>query len=157
MSTLTLDEILKTAIEVEVESQNFYLRGLEVVTSKDATDFLKHLVEDEKKHERLLRNLLNSELYDGKTIIANAFELPLGDSHKLPDFFWDAGTTIQEILHMAMKRENQAYLLFSKLSKLEIPDEFKILFENLAKEEKEHMGNVDALNKISQGAMGDEF
>ncbi|MBT3979713.1 MAG: NADPH-dependent glutamate synthase [Bacteriovoracaceae bacterium] len=153
---MKLDEILDVVINVEVESQKFYRMGLDICSEGETHKFIKHLYEDEIKHERMIRNLKDSNLYDGSQLIENVEHLNLEDSHKTENFEWSNNTTIEEALTVAIKRENHAFQLFTKLVELKLPQEIKDLFTNLAEEERQHLAEVEKEYGLATGNMGDE-
>ena len=48
-------------------------------------NFLKHLLEDEGKHERMLLSMLHSQRYDVSMTVENSAELRIDESHDTRD------------------------------------------------------------------------
>ncbi|HAZ11296.1 MAG: hypothetical protein A2X86_20540 [Bdellovibrionales bacterium GWA2_49_15] len=153
----TVDDLLQQAIFQEVQSQQFYKKALEKAKESNVKAFLKELIQEEEQHERMMKNLMESEIYDGSVAIAPSFVKDLGHSHTGEGFKWSANITMKEILQAALTREFNAIQLFERFSALPLHTEIKTLFQNLVREEKRHHQDIDKRYHALAGDMGDDF
>jgi len=154
----TLRDLLDIAIQQEVDSQKLYRFGLEIVKDKKAQEFLKQLAEEEVRHENLLINIKETELYDldipveDESVFENTME---SHGENRPDL--DENLTIEDILEIALKREFAAGNVFTAAAKAAKDQELITLFENLAKEEEIHHQRVEKEYRLLTGRMGEEL
>ena len=130
----TFDEIIKFAIEREEEAVEFY-RGLqEMVSFKSKKEMLRDIENMEKGHIVILQNIRSIAVYDLK--IPKVENLAISDylvhSEPGPDMSY------QDILVIAMKKEEMAQKMYSKLAEEAFDDKIKKLFLKLSSEEAKH-------------------
>ncbi|MEK6625154.1 MAG: ferritin family protein [Bdellovibrionota bacterium] len=153
----TVDDLLQQAIFQEVQSQLFYKKALEKVKQNDVKNFLRQLILEEEQHERMMKNLMENEIYDGSTPLAGSFVKDLGHSHSGEPIKWSANITMKEILKVALTREFSAIQLFERFAELPLHAEIKTLFQNLVLEEKRHHRDIEQRYLALTGDMGDDF
>ncbi|MBI2521028.1 MAG: ferritin family protein [Bdellovibrio sp.] len=152
-----VDDLLKQAIFQEVQSQQFYKKALEKAKIPDVKNFLKQLIQEEEQHEKMIKNLMESEIYDGSLAIDGSFMKDLGISHKAESINWSDNLTMQEVLKVALTREYSAIQLFECFTALPLHSEIKMLFQNLVREEKRHHQDIEKRYHALSGDMGDDF
>ena len=152
----TLKELLDIAIQGEVNSQKLYQRGVDTAENDEIKRFFEQLVKEETKHENLLFNIRETELYD--------LNLPVDDpemfeaarsSHGTAAF--DENWNTEEILAAAMKREYTAMTRYQKAAESTTNEELALLFTNLSKEESGHHKIIQKRYNMLKGLKETEF
>ncbi len=143
-------DFISFAIEKEIEAARLYEKYASIVQSRGSRKMLLELAEMEREHERRLRELLKGE------------DVQLGTQGPLPDLriadFMVSATlrqdsSIEDAMAFAMKAEQKAYALYTKLSELETDNRTRQLFADLATEELSHKHNLE--NEYEKMVMGE--
>ena len=151
-----IEAIIDFAIEKEREAAEFYER-----ISKDAEDFsgskqmFEEFAVEEQKHEKILldfktRGISKSlEEYQLKWIT----DIKRGDY--LVDLEYEKGMPYNEILLLAIKREEKALRLYNDFLENADTDESKKLFKVLCQEEAKHKLALETIYDDYMAKMGD--
>ena len=151
-----IEAIIDFAIEKEREAAEFYDR-----ISKDAEDFsgskqmFEEFAVEEKKHAKILQDFKTKgiskslEEYQLKWIT----DIKRGDY--LVDLEYEKGMPYNEILLLAMKREEKALRLYNDFLEKADTDESKKLFKVLCQEEAKHKLALETLYDDYMAKMGD--
>ena len=132
----SVDEILQFAIDKEKEAVTFYndLSKKETTTSLKTT--FKELAQEEAKHVKLLTGISKN-----KTVI-ESYEVKEIANLKISDYLteieYEDGMLMEDILTLAMKREEMAAKLYQDLAEKTSDQESIKLFKLLVQEESEH-------------------
>jgi rubrerythrin len=132
----SIDEILEFAIEREKEAVTFYndLSKLEKITSLKNT--FKDLAQEEAKHVKLLTGISKNQ------VVIDSYEVKEVTDLKVSDYLvtteYVPGMLMEDILTLAMKREEAAVKLYKDLATKSDNQESTKLFVLLAQEEAEH-------------------
>lgn len=132
----SIDEILAFAIDREKEAVAFYtdLGRKEKVVSLQET--FRELAQEEARHVSLLTGLKKN-----KVAIAS-YEAKKIDDLKISDYLVEKeyveGMPMEDILVLAMKREEMAVRLYRDLAEKSADEEAKRLFNLLVQEESQH-------------------
>ena len=138
----TIAEIINFAIEKEVEAYQLYSSTAQRVKDTSAKKLLEELAEEERMHEKSLKDLSKAaELMSVE--IKSVPDLKISDH--LVESSIDAESDIQEVLIFAMKAEKAAYELYSELVKTATEDVHKSAFTRLAQMELIHKNKLEAL------------
>ena len=151
----SLESILDFAIEKEKEAVVFYsdlAREEAFSGSKELfTDFSK----EEQKHERLLKEFKSS----GFTQAMKNYKLKWIKDIKRSDYVveleYRKGMAYNEILMLAMKREEQALKLYNDFLKQADTPESQKLFKILCQEEAKHKLGLETMYDDYMAKMGD--
>lgn len=147
MSFKSVDEILAYAIEKEQEAVDFYTDLSKKDTFKSVKDTFVSFAKEEEKHIELLKSIGADE---GKVDEYELKEVPdLKISDYLVETEYKEGMFMQDILRLAMKREEQAVKLYSDLGSKADNEKFAKIFQLLAQEESKH--------KLALETMYDDF
>lgn len=136
MNFRSIDEILEFAIGKEKEAVTFYndLSELENIAALKQT--FKELAQEEAKHVKLLTGISKN-----KTII-DSYEVKAVADLRVSDYMMETeyvpGMLMEDILTLAMKKEEMAVKLYKDLSTKSDNQESIKLFNLLAQEEAEH-------------------
>ncbi|MGR3219712.1 MAG: rubredoxin-like domain-containing protein [Candidatus Anammoxibacter sp.] len=135
----SVDEILKQAAAKEQEAFEFYKNALEIVKDAGAIQLIDELAKEELAHKERLENFKPGDLKD--------CELKKIQDLRISEFLVEEEITdktgFQGVLIKAMKKEQNAYEFFSRMSAAVEDKEVKRLFEILANEELEHKNRLE--------------
>lgn len=134
-------EMLKFAIEQEIEAANFYHEMQNHSKFKPSKEMFKELEAMELGHKKLLENFSKNEL--------NGFVPPhITDLH-ISDYLYEppvsSGMLYQEVLIIAMKKEENAQKLYTDLANKAEDNTTKNFFLKLASEEAKHKFQLETL------------
>jgi rubrerythrin len=136
MNFHSIDHILEFAIDKEKEAVTFYtdLSRKEAISSLKET--FRELAQEEARHVKMLTTIAKN-----KTTIAS-YELKKVADLKISDYLVDKeyveGMGLEDILTIAMKREEMAVKLYKELATKSSDQEAVKLFTLLAQEEAQH-------------------
>ncbi|MBD3408028.1 MAG: hypothetical protein GF411_18050 [Candidatus Lokiarchaeota archaeon] len=134
----SFERLISLAIEREVEAYEFYTKAAEEATLSSSAKLLKELAEQEVSHKEKLENALKEGVcgtFECKTE-AEFEKLDLGKY--LVDVPLKPDSSPQDILVVAIKREEGAYDFYKSLSELTSVSAHRTVFETLAEEEQKH-------------------
>jgi rubrerythrin len=139
MGTL-INEIIKFAMGEEIKAAELYEKYAKTVKSQASRRLLEDMAKMEWGHETKLRRFLET----GKNSLAKIGEVP---NLKISDFLVGTKLTenssIQDVFIFAMKAEQKAYELYSRLADLEPTVDTIRIFRELAQEEKKHKNDLE--------------
>ena len=151
-----LEEIIDFAIEKEREAAEFYQK-----ISNDEEDFsgskkmFAEFAAEEQKHEKILQKFKTQ----GITKSLEAYQLKwitdIKRSDYLVDLDYEQGMPYNEILLLAMKREEKALKLYNDFLDQADTDEGKKLFKVLCQEEAKHKLALETIYDDYMAKMGD--
>ena len=129
---------LDFAIAKEMEAEAFYKEWAQKAKDPAVQGLFAELVGVEHGHMEILSNITPEEMTSSN--VSDAQDIHLSDF--LVDVAASPNLTLQEAMILAMKREEGAVKLYSRLA--EMNGEAKSLFEALAKEEGRHKAQLEA-------------
>ena len=154
----TLKDLLNIAIVQEQNSQKLYRFGVDMAQDDETRKFFKQLADEEKRHEDMLYNIRETELYETDTPIDDPEILKLAQtSHGSNELNLPDDLTIAQLLEMAMQREQTAKLRYQKAAELTADPTLRELLENLSQEEETHRLRVEKYYKMHKGLFGEEI
>ena len=128
---------LDFAIAKEQEAEAFYKEWSQKVKDPAVQGLFAELAGIEHGHMEILSRITPEEMTSSSMQAAQDLQL----SEFLVDIVASPDLTLQEAMVLAMKREEGAVRLYSRLA--EMNGEAKSLFEALAKEESRHKGKLE--------------
>ena len=153
MNFKSMEDILDYAINKEKEAVEFYteLSGLEIFSGAKKTfeDFAKQ----EENHVALLENFSQ----DNTKIDDYQFKwVPdLKRSDYMVDIEYEKGMLYNDILRLAMKREEKALKLYNELMEKSENHEFAKVFKILCQEEAKHKNILETMYDDFMATQGD--
>ncbi|MCF6148920.1 MAG: ferritin family protein [Candidatus Kuenenia sp.] len=136
---MNVKELIEKAAKHEDESQRFYLDALKHVTDPAAQIWLKELAEEETKHKEMLQNFDTSKVMDfkpGETQDLHISEFLVDkDVSEIKDF--------QDVLIVAMKKEQKAYNFYVSMAQSTDNPEMRKMCKILAQEELKHKHKIE--------------
>ena len=140
-----LVDILRTAIQREIDAYTLYSATAEAAQEPIAKDLLKDLATQELGHRKRLENLLAGNVF---RVVSRAQRAKVEDL-KITDYLvevpLDADSSLQDVLIVSGKRENASHDLYAALSKVAEDEDTAKLFQFLADEELVHKNRIETL------------
>jgi rubrerythrin len=139
----TLNDVLKVGIEKEEDAVDFYTKAAERIKTPGTHEMLKDFAIEEQKHVTLLKDAQKSKTME------NVGSKPLPPSMDLTKYLVSGtiteDSTPQDILIIAMKREDSAVSFYTEqMANFEGTDIAEV-FQSLCSMEKEHKERLEAV------------
>ena len=140
MSGTPTEEIIKFAIEKEIEAAAFYENLASKVKNPVMKDAVLSMADEERKHQRILTNLTPKQV--------SAFTEPSIADFKISDYMVGPPVTddikYPDLLVLAMKREEKAHDMYAELEKRAADDATRKVFALLKTEELKHKRKLES-------------
>lgn len=132
----SIDEILEFAIGKEKEAVTFYTDLSKKESISSLQDTFRELAQEEAKHVKLLTGFSKNKAAIDSYEVRNITDLKISDY--LTEMEYSEGMLMEDIITLAMKREEMAVKLYSDLETKAKDQEAQKLFRLLIQEESEH-------------------
>lgn len=140
MSTITLEQAIRDAIEVERSAAAFY----EVLSANtddvEAREFLARMVAEEKAHERSIAEM-------GRKLTSGDLPARASDNCELvetaPDWAWAEGLDYRGALAVALEAERHAALFYDAVADGFSEPRIRQFFDTLARTEEAHVAALE--------------
>ncbi|NHJ14113.1 MAG: hypothetical protein EAX95_10585 [Candidatus Thorarchaeota archaeon] len=141
----SFEKLISLAIQREEEAYEFYTKAAQNAELPSSAKLLKELAKQEVGHKQKLEEALGGGVCDTFTCsTVDEFE-----SHDLSKYLLDIplepSSTSQDILIVAIKREENARDFYKALSELTGDSSNRTVFETLAKEEQIHKERLESI------------
>ncbi len=139
MTREEFQEVIDFAIKREEGAAELYKHAISMAASQDAKSMFSELLEEEKKHKALLEKL-------GPESVAETIPPVTGNlqiSEYLVPMKFEPNMSYQDILILAMKREEQSVRLYTDMGEKVEDAQLKNLFRQLAGEEAKHKNKLE--------------
>jgi len=147
MAASTIEEIINFAIDKEREAIVFYEDLAKKAENPVIKDVILSMADEERKHEKLLTNLTPKKI--------RFVRQPSQEDLKLSDYLvettFSKDSTYQELLIIAMKREEKSYALYTELEKRAGDEATRKVFTLLKGEELKHKARLEKEYEELQG------
>ena len=130
----SIDEILDFAINSEQNAFDFYTKLAANAENIAMKDVFLEFAEEEKSHKKRLEKIKEEKNFE----VEDAKVQDLKISEYTVDVKQSDNMTYQEALILAMKREKNAFKLYSDLAAIAPDNKMQNLFKSLANEEAKH-------------------
>jgi rubrerythrin len=140
---LTLNQILKRAIQKEIESQHLYTELSQKMTNDSAKDILQQLSQQERRHQSMLEQYQRGELKAGILSQGQVIDYKIAEHFEQPEISPDM--QLRDVFLLAANREMHSHELYLALAGLHPIGEAKRLLEELASQELEHKQKMEFL------------
>jgi rubrerythrin len=141
MNQKKFQEIIKFAIQREMESVDFYNRASKIVKQTGTRDLFMDFMRQEEGHKKKLE-----EVQVGRITLEKIEKIP---NLKISDYMVDTelkpDISYAEILRIAMKREERSVKLYTDLNKKNEEESLKNLFTFLIQEESKHKYAIEKI------------
>lgn len=136
-----VEEIFKFAIGEEIKAAELYEKNAAIIQDAGAQRMLEEMALMERGHEQKLRKFEET----GKDTLVKIGEVP---DLQISDFLVEKELTedssIQDVFIFAMKAEQKAFELYTRLAGLEVSTDTVRLFRELAEEERKHKLDLES-------------
>ena len=150
-----LEAIIDFAIEKEIEAAEFYEEASREESFSGAKKMLEEISKEERKHQNLLEKFKTQGLDQSLTDYKLKWIKDIKRGDYLVDMKYDKGMAYNDLLLLAIKREEKALKLYNDLLKeVETPDSKK-MFQVLCQEEAKHKLKLETLYDDYMAEMGD--
>ena len=139
MATMDVKEIVRQAAHQEEKAHKFYTDALKFVKDAAARVWIKELADEELKHKEMLQKFDASKIKQFKP--AKIHDLHITeylvdkDVHEIKDF--------QDVLIVAMKKEQKSYNFYVGMAKSADSANLKKICKVLAQEELKHKHKLE--------------
>jgi rubrerythrin len=141
---MTVEDILREAIQSEVESYELYTNAVNLVQAAHIKETLRQLAQEELGHKALLEKMLANpgqmRLQVRKLQAAPIQDYGIGDHLKVQPLGPDA--TFQDVCIFASKKEQESYELYRDMAE-QNEGQIRDLLEAMAKDELRHKDLVE--------------
>jgi rubrerythrin len=141
---MTVEEVLREAIQGEIESQQLYTDAVNIVQAEHVKQALRELVQEELGHQVALEKMLANPSrmrYDVRKLQEETVEdYKIGDHLVVQPL--GPSSTFQDICIFAAKKEQQSYQLYRDMA-TQNEGELRDLLEAMAKDELRHKNLVE--------------
>jgi len=150
-----LEAIVDFAIEKEMEAAEFYSNISREEKFSGTSKMFAEFADEERKHQKLLEDFKTK----GVTASLEDYQLKWITDIKRSDYVveleYTAGMAYNDILMLAMKREEKALQLYNDFLNQADTDDGKKLFKVLCQEEAKHKLALETLYDDYMAEMGD--
>jgi rubrerythrin len=134
-------ELLDTAIDREIAAEAFYLAAQKMTTDSGALTLLKELAAREARHREWVKGLKTQAGKLSGRWAGTPVDLKISEG--LTDPGLTAGASLQDIITIALKREQYSIEFYSRLKKVLNGEQAEQLCEKLLQEEQKHKHKLE--------------
>ena len=150
-----VNEIIDFAIEKEKEAAEFYRSISEQESFSGTKEMFADFAAEEQKHENLLMEFKKKGVTDRMSEYQLKWITDIKRSDYAVELEYTPGMAYNEILMLAMKREEKALKLYNDFLEQADTDESKRLFKILCQEEAKHKLALETMYDDYMAEMGD--
>ena len=143
MGEITVDEILKVAIEKEVEAQCFYRSLAERTENKTTKTALEALAQWEQFHKEQLEQYKLGEIKEGTLEASEVVDYKIVEKLKQPQI--TSEMPLEDAFILAAEREMASHDFYIAFAAMHPEGKARILLEELAMQEISHKHRVEFL------------
>jgi len=155
MEFKNLEAIIDFAIEKEQEAAEFY----ETVSKEEGLSGSRQMLEEfaaqERKHEAMLKSFREGGLEKSMASYEFKWIKDIKRSNYIVDMTYEKGMAYNELLLLAMKREEKALALYNELLEKADTEDAKKIFKILCQEEAKHKLSLETIYDDFMADMGD--
>ena len=155
MTFESVEEVLDYAIKREQEAQAFYKEVSQQEAFAGSKEMFLEFADEERKHETLLKSIKEKDKPDKVEKYKFKWIPDLKRSNYVVDLEYQAGMGYNEVLMLAMKREEKALALYNDMLGKSETDDLKNIFKMLCQEEAKHKLKLETLYDDYMAEMGD--
>jgi rubrerythrin len=150
-----LDAILDFAIEKEIEAAEFYTDLSKGETFSGSSEMFEEFAREERKHQKMLEDFKTQGATAGMKDYKFKWITDIKRSDYVVDLEYSPGMGYNDILMLAMKREEKALKLYNDFLEQTDSAEGKTLFKILCQEEAKHKLALETMYDDYMAKMGD--
>lgn len=142
---LTVKEALEDAKRKEELAYEFYIKLLDYVEDLGTKAVIKELAEEEIKHKNLVEEMMVSGKINAVGLDTKYYYTDLGISNMVLPQVITKEMTVQDVLRIAMKHEDNSRLFYEKLADKHAGSTAEEVFRKLAVEESLHRNTIQKM------------
>ena len=150
-----LEAVIRYAIETEIEAAGFYETTSRQEAMSGSREMLQDFAREERKHQALLEKLRDQGLDQSVSQYRFKWIPDIKRSDYVVDLEYRDGMGYNELLMLAMKREEKALALYNRLLDQAQSDDSRQLFKMLCQEEAKHKLALETMYDDYMAEMGD--
>ncbi len=150
-----LQSIISFAIEKEKEAASFYEEHSVSEKMAGKKEMLLEFAAEERKHQKMLEDYLATGIAEKLDDYRFKWIVDIKRSDYVASMEYESGMAYNELLMLAMKREEAALKLYNTLLDKAQDDGAKALFKMLCQEEAKHKLALETLYDDYMAKMGD--
>jgi rubrerythrin len=143
VTQLTVTDVLKKAIQKEIESQRLYTDLSQKMIEQAAKDAFGKLSQQEKGHQNLLEQYLRGEITEGVLSRGQVIDYKIAEHLDQPEMTSDMN--LKDVFLLAANREKASHEFYLSLAGIHPPGKARRLLKKLASQELEHKRKVELL------------
>jgi len=155
MEFKSIQDILDFAISKEKEAADFYTEAGKEESMAGAKEMLKEFAQEERKHQNLLEEFKQKGFASGISDYKFRWITDIKRSNYVVDMEYRKAMAYNELLMLAMKREEKALALYNEMLVKADTAEGKKLFKMLCQEEAKHKLALETMYDDYMAQMGD--
>ena len=155
MNFKNLEEILGFAINKEIEAAEFYTHLSQEESFSGSGKMFEEFAREERKHQKMLEEFKTRGITASAQDYRFKWITDIKRSNYVVDLEYQKGMGYNEILMLAMKREEKALKLYNEFLEQADTDESKKLFKILCQEEAKHKLALETMYDDYMAKMGD--
>jgi rubrerythrin len=140
---LTMDDVLKKAIQKEIESQRLYADLSEKMSDQAARDAFMSLCHEEQRHQSILERYQRGDIKDGALSSGQVIDYRIAEHLDQPEV--TPGMKLPDVFLLAANRERASHELYLGLAEIHPAGQARRLLEELASQELKHKQKVEFL------------
>jgi len=142
---ITIREALEDAKEKEILAYEFYQKLLTYVKDLGAKAIIRELAEEEIKHRDLIDKIMTTGDIKIAGLDTKCYYTDLGITNMVLPKVIKEDMSVQDILRIAIKHEDNSRIFYEKLADKYKGQEVEELFRRLAVEEACHRNNIQKI------------
>ena len=150
-----LEAILDFAIEKETEAAEFYTDLSKEASLSGSSEMFEEFAAEENKHQKMLEEFKTKGIADSLKDYSFKWITDIKRSDYVVELEYSPGMGYNEILMLAMKREEKALKLYNEFLAQTDSAEAKKLFKILCQEEAKHKLALETMYDDYMATMGD--
>jgi len=151
----SIEEVLDFAIDKEKEAAAFYTEIAEEESMSGAKEMLQEFAQEEHRHQTMLEELKRKGFASGVSSYKFKWITDIKRSNYVVELEYHKGMPYNELLLLAMKREEKALALYNEMLAKAETDASKKLFKVLCQEEAKHKLKFETMYDDYMAKMGD--
>ena len=155
MEFKNLEEIIAFAVEKEKEAAEFYDAASLEEGMSGKKDMLKEFAAEERKHQRMLEKFKTEGVDQSLDEYKLKWITDIKRSDYVDDIEYRKGMPYNELLLLAMKREEKALKLYNTLLEQTEAQNAQKMFKILCQEEAKHKLTLETMYDDFMAKMGD--
>ena len=151
----SLEAIVDFAIEKEIEAAEFYTDLSKEEAFSGSAKMFEEFAREERKHQKMLEDFKTQGVAASTEDYQFKWITDIKRSDYVVDFEYQKGMAYNEILMLAMKREEKALSLYNQFQEQADTEAGKDLFKILCQEEAKHKLALETMYDDYMAQMGD--